>query len=148
MGTTTHVLSFRFLCENHVPVIPISFRNRFLTFAPAIAGGYGTYFAAIFDGPPAPADTLPKKIWCCGGSQQRDGCQQHQPLMRFRAPSLDDGRADQSAQDDDAPERDGNSITDAIIRTNPYPTRPTETIRRPNIARTAEMLNPSELDDL
>ena len=32
-------LSLFFLCENHVPVILISFRNRFLTLAPAIAGG-------------------------------------------------------------------------------------------------------------
>ena len=35
----TSELSLLFLRENHVPVIPISFRNGFLAFAPAIAGG-------------------------------------------------------------------------------------------------------------
>jgi hypothetical protein len=32
-------LSFLFLCKNLVPVIPVGFRNRFLTFASAIARG-------------------------------------------------------------------------------------------------------------
>ena len=35
----TSELSLLLLRENHVPVIPISFRNRFLAFAPIIAGG-------------------------------------------------------------------------------------------------------------
>src|SRR5216684_3731422 len=35
----TSELSLLFLRENHVPVIPISFRNGFLAFAPTIAGG-------------------------------------------------------------------------------------------------------------
>ena len=35
----TSELSLLFLRENHVPVLPISFRNGFLAFAPAIAGG-------------------------------------------------------------------------------------------------------------
>ena len=37
----TSELSLLFLRENHVPVIPISFRNGFLAFAPTIAGGWG-----------------------------------------------------------------------------------------------------------
>ncbi len=35
----TSELSLISLRENHVPVIPISFRNGFLAFAPIIAGG-------------------------------------------------------------------------------------------------------------
>jgi hypothetical protein len=35
----TSELSLLFLRENHVPVVPISFRNGFLAFAPTIAGG-------------------------------------------------------------------------------------------------------------
>jgi len=38
----TSELSLLFLRENHVPVIPISFRNGFLAFAPNIAGGRGS----------------------------------------------------------------------------------------------------------
>ena len=38
----TSELSLLLLRENHVPVIPISFRNRFLAFAPIIAGGEAT----------------------------------------------------------------------------------------------------------
>jgi hypothetical protein len=45
-AATTRTSSFLFLCKNLVPVIPISFRNRFLTFAPAIAGGYGGSYLA------------------------------------------------------------------------------------------------------
>ena len=35
----TSELSLLLLRKNHVPVIPISFRNGFLAFAPTIAGG-------------------------------------------------------------------------------------------------------------
>jgi hypothetical protein len=45
-GCQRYTLSFLFLCINHVPVIPISFRNWFLTFASAIARGYGASYLA------------------------------------------------------------------------------------------------------
>ena len=39
-----------FLRENRVPVIPIGFRNRFLAFAPTIAGGRGGSFLGAVSG--------------------------------------------------------------------------------------------------
>jgi hypothetical protein len=47
MLKTTVKLSLFLLRENRVPVILISFRNRFLAFAPAIAGGHGVSSFAV-----------------------------------------------------------------------------------------------------
>jgi len=45
-GKKAAELSFLFLRENRVPIVLISFRNRFLALAPAIAGGCGVSNAA------------------------------------------------------------------------------------------------------
>jgi hypothetical protein len=46
--TPTHASSLLPLSENHIPIILVSLGNRLLTFATAIAGGYGGGGLAAF----------------------------------------------------------------------------------------------------